>query len=298
MEFVKNGSVVLIQGIQAQTTSCLPIPSSKLQGLLKSGSVMHLVQLQSVSLDSVPDLSPDIKVVLQEFQSVFEEPQGLPPRRACDHLISLVPNAKPVFVRPYRHNPAQKDEIEKQVKEMLSSGVIQPSNSAYSSPTLLVKKKDRTWRLCIDYRQLNAITLKGKFPMPVIDELLDELAGSQFFSKLDLRAGYHQIRLVDGEEHKIAFQTHSGHYEYRVMSFGLTGAPATFQGAMNDILSPVLRKFALVFFDDILIYSPDFQSHLDHIRQVLQLLQDHNWKVKLSKCSFAQTSLSYLGQAF
>ena len=210
-------------------------------------------------------------------------------------MIPLVPNSKPVFIRPYRHNPAQKDEIEKQVKEMLLFGVIQPSTSAYSSPALLVKKKDGTWRLCIDYRQLNAVTLKRKFPMPVIDELLDELSGSKLFSKLDLRAGYHQIRLVEGEEYKTAFQTHIGHYEYRVMSFGLTGAPATFQGAMNATLASVLRRFALVFFDDMLIYSPDLTSHLNHLRQVFSLLSEHQWKVKLFKCSFAQNQLSYLG---
>lgn len=178
---------------------------------------------------------------------------------------------------------------------MLLFGVIQPSTSAYSSPALLVKKKDGTWRLCIDYRQLNAVTLKRKFPMPVIDELLDELSGSKFFSKLDLRAGYHQIRLVEGEEYKTAFQTHTGHYEYRVMSFGLTGAPATFQGAMNATLASVLRRFALVFFDDILIYNPDLTSHLNHLRQVFSLLSEHQWKVKLFKCSFAQNQLSYLG---
>lgn len=178
---------------------------------------------------------------------------------------------------------------------MLLFGVIQPSTSAYSSPALLVKKKDGTWRLCIDYRQLNAVTLKRKFPMPVIDELLDELSGSKLFSKLDLRAGYHQIRLVEGEEYKTAFQTHIGHYEYRVMSFGLTGAPATFQGAMNATLASVLRRFALVFFDDILIYSPDLTSHLNHLRQVFSLLSEHQWKVKLFKCSFAQNQLSYLG---
>lgn len=131
---------------------------------------------------------------------------------------------------------------------MLHSGVIQPNNRAFSPPALLVKKKDMTWRLCIDYRQFNAITLKGKFPIPVIDEQLDELFGSHFFSKFDLRAGYHQIRLMEGEEHKTAFQSHSGHYEYRVMFFGLTGAPATFQGVKNETLAHVLMKFALVFF--------------------------------------------------
>lgn len=149
--------------------------------------------------------------------------------------------------------------------------------------------------MCIDYRQLNSITVKSKYPVPVIEELLDELAGSRWFSKLDLRAGYHQIRMAEGDEHKTAFQTHSGHYEFKVMSFGLTGAPATFLGAMNDTLSPVLRKFVLVFFDDILIYSPDKESHLQHIKIVLQLLADNKWQVKLSKCSFAQQELSYLG---
>ncbi|XP_040379158.1 uncharacterized protein LOC121054199 [Oryza brachyantha] len=178
---------------------------------------------------------------------------------------------------------------------MLASRIIQHSTSPFSSPALLIKKKDGTWRLCIDYRQLNEITVKRKYPLPVIDELLDELSGAQYFSKLDLRAGYHQIRLVKGEEPKTAFQTHFGQFEYKVMSFGLTGAPATFQEAMNETLSPVLRKCALVFFDDILIYSSDLSSHAKHLKQVLQLLAEQHWKVKLSKCSFAQQQLSYLG---
>ena len=232
---------------------------------------------------------------MEEFREVFQEPKGLPPKRYCDYHIPLLPNSGPVFVRPYRHTPGQKDEIERQVQEMLHNGVIQHSTSAFSSPALLVKKKDGSWRVYIDYRQLNSITQKGTYPMPVIDELLDELAGAKFFSKLDLRAGYHQIRMAAGDEHKTAFQTHSGHYEYKVMSFGLTGAPATFQSAINDTLRSVLRKCALVFFDDILIYSPDMPSHLCHLKQVLQLLVDHQWKVKLSKCAFAQEQISYLG---
>lgn len=190
----------------------------------------------------------------------------------CDHSIPLLPGSKPVNLKPYRFNPALKDEIESQISKMLESGVIQPSHSAFASPALLVRKKDGSWRLVIDYRQLNAITVKSTYPMPIIDELLDELAGAKWFSKLDLRAGYLQIRMKAGDEHKTAFQTHTGHYEYKVMSFGLTGAPATFQGAMSATLKTVLRKFALVFFDDILIYSPDLASHLDHLQQVLSLL--------------------------
>lgn len=290
-----GNKTIRIQGIQAQTEHCAPISVEKFQEMLNLGSVMQVFQLQHLPPDKLVEVPLQFRPLLSEFQDIFAEPTGLPPKRACDHRIPLLPNSKPVYIRPYRHNPAQKDEIERQVKEMLASGVIRPSSSAYSSPALLVKKKDGTWRVCIDYRQPNAITVKGKFPMPVIDELLDELSRAQVFSKLDLRAGYHQIRLQEGEEHKTAFQTHTGHCEYMVMSFGLTGAPATFQGAMNDTLAPVLRKFALVFFDDILVYSQDMQSHLTHLKEVFLLLHKHQWKVKLSKCSFGQSQLSYLG---
>ena len=198
-------------------------------------------------------------------------------------------------MRPYRHSPETKDEIEKQVSELLASGVIQCSRSSFSSPVILVKKKGGEWQMCIDYRRLNALTSPSSFPIPVIDELLDELSGASWFSKLDLRAGYHQIRLAEGEEFKTAFQTHSGHYEYKVMPFGLAGAPATFQGAMNSTLQSVLRRCALVFFDDILIYSRTLEDHVGHLKEVLSLLQRDQWYVKQSKCSFAQRSLSYLG---
>lgn len=213
----------------------------------------------------------------------------------CDNSIPLIDGAQPVEIRPYRHSPQVKDKIEKQVEEMLQSGVIQHSTGAFSSPAILVKKKDGTWRVCIDYRQLNSLTVKSKYPVPVIDELLDELSSAQWFSKLDLPAGYHQIRLASDEEHKTVFQTHGGHYEYKVMSFGLVGAPATFQKAMNDTLKTLLRKCTIVFFDDILVYNPTLEQHLVDLAAVLQLLQTHQWQVKLSKCSFAQHELSYLG---
>jgi hypothetical protein len=147
----------------------------------------------------------------------------------------------------------------------------------------------------MDYMHLNALTIKSKYPVPIIDELLDELAGACWFSKLDLRAGYHQIRLAPGEEFKTAFATHHGQFEFTVMAFGLTGAPATFLSAMNDTLKDYLCKFVLVFFDDILIYSTSYDDHLKHISLVLQRLQEHRWQVKMSKCEFAQPSIAYLG---
>lgn len=150
-------------------------------------------------------------------------------------------------------------------------------------------------RFCVDYRHLNAITVKGKYSVPVIKELLDELAFASWFSKLDLCAGFHQILLCSGEEFKTAFQTHCGQYEFKVMAFGLKGAPGTFQAAMNATLAPCLRQFTLVFFDDILVYNSSFSDHIQHLWTVLQLLATDQWRVKLSKCSFAQQEISYLG---
>jgi hypothetical protein len=253
---------------------------------------LHLVQECDNSTD--PVVPPEIQQILETFAPVFTTLTGLPPRRQYDHHIPLIHGAKPISIRPYHVAPHLKDEIEKQVQELLEQGVIVHSQSAFSSPVLLVKKSDHTWRLVVDYRHLNTLTVKGKYPLQVIDELLDELSHAQWFSKLDLKAGYHQIRIAPGEEHKRAFQTHNGHYEFKVMAFGLTGAPATFQHAMNASLALVLRKFALVFFDDIFIYSSSYDEHLQHLSAVLEILQKEEWQVKMSKCAFAQRQIAYL----
>ncbi|KAK1694297.1 hypothetical protein QYE76_010994 [Lolium multiflorum] len=261
----------------------------------KGNDVWAMVVIEECTEEKVASVPNEIQSVLKQYTDVFSEPQTLPPQREYDHAIPLVPGAAPVNARPYRYSPLHKDEIERQVNAMLQDGLIVPSMSPFASPVLLVQKKDGTWRFCIDYRRLNEITIRNTFPMPVIDELLDELAGSKLFSKLDLHAGYHQIRMRAGDEEKTAFKTHHGHYQFRVMPFGLSNAPATFQCVMNSVLQPCLRKFVLVFMDDILVYSPSLPEHALHLSTMLKLLQQHKLFVKKSKCSFAQAQLEYLG---
>uniref|UniRef100_A0A2N9HQY9 RNA-directed DNA polymerase n=1 Tax=Fagus sylvatica TaxID=28930 RepID=A0A2N9HQY9_FAGSY len=275
---VANGEVIRTKGeckdIQFKIQG-LKTPKPELQGSkqFSKGSPTQglLLQIMQCNLCQGTELSEgDVQEVLEEFQTVFEEPQGLPPNRGHEHQIMLKAEAKPTSQRPYRYPFYQKGEIEKIVQELLESGCIRPSLSPFASPVLLVRKADGSWRMCVDYRSLNKDTIKDKFPIPV-------------------------IRMKESDIEKTAFRTHEGHYEFLVMPFGLTNAPSTFQALMNDVFKPFLRKFVLVFFDDILVYSQNLEEHKIHLKAVLQVLLDHQLFAKKSKCVFAVGEVEYLG---
>jgi hypothetical protein len=230
--------------------------------------------------------------LLLQFADIFTEPAGLPPVRQRSHRIRLLPGIEAVAVRPYRYAYAQK-ELERQCTNMLRLGVIRPCESAFSAPVLLVKK--HSWRFFVDYRALNDRTIKDKFPIPVVEELWNELRGALFFTKLDLRSSYHQVLMHPDDVEKTAFRTHQGLFEFLVMPFGLTNALTTFQALMNEVLLPFLRRFVLVFYDDILIYSSSWSEHLRHVWLVLEKQQQHQLFLKKSKCFFGARSVGYLG---
>jgi hypothetical protein len=236
-----------------------------------------------------------LEALLDAFVEVFAAPTGLPPKWAHDHRILLKPDAQPVAVRPYRYPVVHKDELERQYTTMIDQGIVRCSDSPFSSPVLLVKKPDGSWRFYVDYRALNALTVKDAFSIPVVEELLDEIHDAKFFTKLDHRSGYHQVRMRPKDVHKTAFRTHDDLYEFLVMAFRLWNAPAMFQALMNDVLWPFLRRFVLVFFDDILIYNKTWADHLRHLWAVLDELRRHQLFVKRSKCYFGAPSVAYLG---
>lgn len=246
-------------------------------------------------LEIPPHVSPEVRQILQEYAPVFGKRQGLPPDRGITHVIPEVEGAKPVYKTPYRLSPLETAEVEKQIKELLKQGLIEPSNSPYGAPILFVGKKDGTLRMCCDWRRLNSQTVKSRYPLPRIDHLLDQLHGAKWFTTLDLQSGYHQILIKPEDVEKTAFTTPFGHYQWKVMSFGLCNAPATFQELMNRIFAPLMQKGVLVYLDDILIYAKSKEEHDKLLRQVLDILRKHDFYVKLSKCEFERPELKYLG---
>jgi hypothetical protein len=235
-------------------------------------------------------------LVVCGYADVFpEELPGMPPDRDIEFTIELQPGTTPISKRPYRMPPAKLAELKKQLQELLDKGFIRPSTSPWGRPALFVKKKDESLRLCIDYRPLNAVTIKNKYPLPRIDVLFDQLVRAKVFSKTDLCSGYHQIQIRASDILKTAFSTRYGLYEYLVMSFGLTNALAYFMYLMNYVFMPELDKFVVVFIEDILVYSKNKEEHAGHLHVVLQLLREHRLYAKLSKCDFWLKEIKFLG---
>ncbi|KAL0560329.1 hypothetical protein IC582_000730 [Cucumis melo] len=242
------------------------------------------------------DVSLSSEPVVRDYPDVFpEELPGLPPHREVEFAIELEPGTVPISRAPYRMAPAELKELKVQLQELLDKGFIRPSVSPWGAPVLFVKKKDGSMRLCIDYRELNKVTVKNRYPLPRIDDLFDQLQRATMFSKIDLRAGYHQLRIKDEDVPKTAFRSRYGHYEFIVMSFGLTNAPAVFMDLMNRVFREFLDTFVIVFIDDILIYSKTEAEHEEHLRMVLQTLRDNKLYAKFSKCEFWLKQVSFLG---
>jgi hypothetical protein len=241
--------------------------------------------------------SPVKKIlVVCEYADVFSnELPGMPPDRDIEFAIELQPGTTPISKRPYRMPPAELAELMKQLQELLDKGFIRPSTLPWGCPALFVKKKDEILRFCIDYRPLNVVTIKNKYPLPRIDVLFDQLVGVKVFSKIDLRSNYHQIKIRASDIPKTAFSTRYGLHEFLVMSFGLTNAPAYFMYLMNSVLMPELDKFVVVFIDDILVYSKNEEEHAGHLHVVLQHLREHCLYAKLSKCDFWLKEIKFLG---
>nr|GEV17784.1 putative reverse transcriptase domain-containing protein [Tanacetum cinerariifolium] len=233
----------------------------------------NVVTVQVMEKKSKDKRLGDIPVV-KEFSDVFpEDLPGLPPVRQVEFQIDLIPGAAPVARAPYRLAPSEMQKLSDQLQELADRGFIQPSTSPWGAPILFVKKKDGSFRMCIDYRELNKLTVKKRYPLPRIDDLFDQLQGSSVYSKIDLRSGYHQLRVRDEDISKTAFRTRYGHYEFQVMPFGLTNAPAVFMDLMNRLCKPYLDKLVIVFIDDILIYSRNKKEHANHLRIILELLK-------------------------
>ena len=248
-----------------------------------------------VDAQPVPD-PQQLAGLLTEFVDVFAPlPVGLPPARKVDHAIKLEPWAEPAWRPTYRMSPLELQEVKKQLDDLLAKGWIQPSVSPYGAPILFVRKKEGSLRMCVDYRALNKQTIKNRYPLPRPDELLDQLHGAAVFSKIDLQSGYHQVRVAEDDVYKTAFRTRYGHFEFKVLPFGLTNAPATFMSFMHDVLRPYLDEFVVVFLDDILIFSKNETEHLAHLKLVLQKLREHHLFAKLSKCAFCLQEVEFLG---
>ncbi|KAL8133603.1 hypothetical protein AgCh_008888 [Apium graveolens] len=286
----KSGEKVVFKG-QRQEQLFITIVQAK--KLLRKGCESFLAYVVD-SEKGNPNIE-DIHVV-NEFPDVFpDELLGLPPDRQTEFEINLAPGTKPVSKAPYRMALAEMKELASQLQELLDKGVIRPSTSPWGAPVLFVKKKDGSMRLCIDYREWNKVTIKNRYPLPRIDDLFDQLKGAKCFSKIDLRLGYHQLKIKEEDIPKTTFRTRYGHYEFLVMPFGLTNAPAAFMDLMNRVFKKYLDKFVVVFIDDILIYSKSEEEHKQHLWIALEILRQEKLYAKFTKCEFWLKEVQFLG---
>ncbi|KAK9070770.1 hypothetical protein SSX86_011172 [Deinandra increscens subsp. villosa] len=287
-----DGQVLVIYG-ETPSKGLKLMSCTKARKYLRKNYVAFLAHI--VETDAKEKKIQDIPIA-RYFPEVFpEDVFGLPPIRQIDFRIDLVPGATPVAKSPYRLAPSEMQELSNQLQELSEKGFVRPSSSPWGAPVLFVKKKDGSFRMCIDYRELNKLTIKNRYPLPRIDDLFDQLQGASCFSKIDLRSGYHQLRVHDDDIPKTAFRTRYGHFEFTVMPFGLTNAPAVFMDLMNRVCKPYLDKFVIVFIDDILIYSKSKSDHEQHLRLILELLQKEQLYAKFSKCEFWLKEVQFLG---
>ncbi|GJT14007.1 putative reverse transcriptase domain-containing protein [Tanacetum coccineum] len=293
-----GNEVLIIRGDNCDNGSKLNIIScTKTQKYIEKGCQVYLAQVTSKKAEDKSEERrlEDVPIV-REFPEVFpEDLPGLPPARQVEFQIDLVPGAAPVARAPYRLAPAEMQELSTQLQELSDRGFIRPSSLPWGSPVLFVKKKDGSFRMCIDYHELNKLTVKNRYPLPRIDDLFDQLQGSRVYSKIDLRSGYHQLRVREEDIPKTTFRTHYGHYEFQVMPFGLTNAPAVFMDLMNRVCKPYLDRFVIVFIDDILIYSKSRKEHEGHLKLILNLLKKEELYAKFSKCEFWLSKVQFLG---
>jgi hypothetical protein len=237
----------------------------------------------------------DLYKVVNQYDEMFKEPKGLPPKRGIQHEIQLQQDCPLPNIGMYIMSVMENAKIKKQIQELLDKGVIVPSSLPCGSPIVLVPKKDGTWRMCVDFRALNKIMVNNHYPLPRIDDFLDQLKDAKHFTMLYLRSRYHQIRIAEGDTWKTTFKTKQGFFEWMVMPFRLCNAPATFMRVMNDVLIPFLDDCVIVYLDDIFIFSKSREEHVKHVKQVLDVLRKEIFFLKMFKCEFGKTSLIYLG---